>query len=282
MEFDRRIFVNRSERAKLRFTGPQRAWFLHQILTQSFEDIAVGESRDGALLTPHGRMVGYLEVLALDDALLAHFEPELRESLPEAIRFYVFATQVEIEDVTDETGLVLVAGPGWREAATRAAPDAPIHPTLGLGADAGYVWVARADLGATLAALQSEGCEAATEDEIEAVRIANGVGRWGRDMTEKTLPQEARLEDRAVQFDKGCYVGQEAVAKIHFRGKVNRLLRRLRVDEPVAVGAEVSLEGQGVGTVTSSAGGFALAMLRYTVEPGESVEVGDTVAKVEA
>src|SRR3712207_3384714 len=99
------LYRDRSERGKLRFTGEQRAWFLHQILTQAFEDIQPGENRDAAMLTAHGRMSGYLEALATQDAIYCHFETGLLETLPELIRSYVFATRVEIEDVTSQYGL---------------------------------------------------------------------------------------------------------------------------------------------------------------------------------
>ena len=95
----RNLYADRSDRGKLELSGPQRAWFLHQILTQSFEDIEPGEARDAALITAHGRMVGYMEALATDDTLRLHFEPELIESLPDALQRYVFATQVTIDDV---------------------------------------------------------------------------------------------------------------------------------------------------------------------------------------
>ncbi|CAN5610796.1 glycine cleavage T C-terminal barrel domain-containing protein [soil metagenome] len=274
------LYADRSSRGKLEFTGPQRAWFLHQILTQAFEDIEPGEARDTALITAHGRMVGYMEALATDDALWLHFESELIETLPEALQRYVFATQVTIEDVTDDFGLVLVVDPGWNEIAQRVAPGASAHRTLALGVPAGYLWIAKDDLAATLVALKEAGLQEAGEDELEALRVERGMARWGHEMTEKTLPPEAGLDDIAVHYDKGCYVGQEAMAKIRFRGKVNRKLRRLRSDGPLAVGSDLTLEDSKVGTVTSAAGEHALALVRYTVEPGTRVTVGETTATV--
>jgi folate-binding protein YgfZ len=271
------LFADRSERAKLRFAGEQRAWFLHQIMTQSFDPLEPGESRASAMLTPHGRMVGYLEAVATEGAILVHFESELRATFPDAIRRYVFATQVEIDDVTDDFGLVLVVGSEWRAAAHEAAPDAPLQGTPGLGDPAGYLWVPAPRVSGVLAAL--EGREA-SEEELESIRIHNGVARWGRDMNEKTIPMEARIEDFAVHFEKGCYVGQEAMAKIHYRGKVNRLLRRIESSEPLPVGSDVRIDDTKVGTVTSSAGDRALALLKYTVEPGAVVSAGEAVAKV--
>ena len=274
------LYADRSDRGKLELTGPQRAWFLHQILTQAFEDIEPGEARDTALITAHGRMVAYMEVLATDDALRLHFEPELIETLPDALQRYVFATQVTIEDITNDFGLVLVVGPGWDELARTVAPDASAHRTLSLGVPAGYLWVAKDGVDEALVALKEAGLQEATEDELEALRVERGMARWGRDMTEKTLPPEAGLDDIAVHYDKGCYVGQEAMAKIRFRGKVNRKLRRLRADSALAVGSDITLDDSKVGTVTSAAGGHALALVRHNVEPGTQVTAGSTTATV--
>jgi len=274
------LYANRSERGKLRFTGEQRAWFLHQIMTNAFDPISPGEAREAVLLTPHGRMVGYLEAVATDDAILAHFEAELRATFPDAIRRYVFATQVEIADVSDDFGLIIVSGPDFESTSDLARA---FQPTYALGAPAAYLWLDRASVDDVMAELAQRGGREVTEEQLESIRIANGAPRWGRDMNEKTLPQEARLEDVAIHLNKGCYVGQEAVAKIHFRGKVNRKLRRLHADAQLPVGAEaVNLDGERVGVVTSSSGPHALAMLRYTVEPGAVVVAGDVEAKVVA
>lgn len=266
------FYADRSDRGKLRFSGPQDRWFLHQILTQAFEDIGPGEARDSAMITAHGRMVGYLEVLALEDGLLAHFEPELKGTLPESIRRYVFATQVEIEDLSDRWSLILVGG----DAATDVVgglDNVHVHPTSALGAPASYLWTRAA--GDVIAALREAGVDEASEEQLEAIRIENGVARWARDMDEKTFPQEAGIDARAVHFDKGCYVGQEAMAKIHFRGKVNRRLARIQSSEPLERGVELAHEGQRVGIVTSSIGLKALAMVRYTIEPGATLTADD-------
>jgi folate-binding protein YgfZ len=269
--------ADRSERGKLRFTGPQRTWFLHQVLTQAFEDIAPGEARDAAMITPHGRMIGYLEVVATDDALLAHFEPELRPGLAEAIGRYVFATQVEISDVSDDMGLVLVGGE-LPESAQPAGTTS--HPTRALGVPATYLWVERVGLAGVLAKLEGAGARRAEESELEAVRISQGVPRWGRDMDARTLPQEVGIDAVAVHYDKGCYLGQEAMAKIHFRGKVNRRLGRLEAAGPLRPGAEVVLGEQKVGRITSASDGRALAVLRHTVASGATVVAGGVEAKV--
>jgi folate-binding protein YgfZ len=271
------VYADRSDRGKLRFTGPQRAWFLHQIMTQAFEDMATGEARDTAMITAHGRMVGYMEVVATEDALLAHFEPGLVATLPDAIRRYVFATQVEIEDVSAEIGLVLVAGPGYDEAA-RSVAGAVVHPTSSLGVPAVYLWTP--EVAGAIEALEGRGARAAKEEELEEVRIGNRVARWGHEMDFRTIPQEAGIEERAIHFDKGCYVGQEAMAKIQFRGKVNRRLALVQAERALEQGEEIVADGAPVGRVTSAAGPRALAILKRTVEPDTNVSVAGADARV--
>lgn len=272
-------YADRSERGKLRFTGPQATWFLHQIMTQSYEDMAPGEARDTAMLTAHGRMVAFMETIMTEDSIWAHFESDLLETFPEAVRRYVFATQVEIDDVTEEMGLVVVVGD-----APDVTTDHFTHPTNALGTNAAYLWVERAKKEDLLRELKESGLAEVSEEELEAIRIAHGVPRWGRDMGFKTIPQEVGIDSTAVHFDKGCYVGQEAMAKIHFRGKVNRRLAVLEPDTAVQVGDEVSGADGKLGVVTSVARAGepvrALAVVKRTVEPGASVAVGGAEARV--
>jgi folate-binding protein YgfZ len=276
---DELIYADRSDRAKLRVTGPQSAWFLDQILTQSFQDMEPGEARDAALITVHGRMTGYLETIMTPEGFLLHLEPALGPAVASTLDRYVLATQVVIEDVTEAMGLVLVAGPRWREAAAGAEPVA-VHPTSSLGLEAGYLWTLASATPSILESLARSGGRVAGEDELEAIRIRSGIPRWGFDMDEKTFPQEAGVDGRAVHYEKGCYLGQEAMAKIHFRGKVNRRLARLRAAVPLKVGSEVSLEGAGVGRVTSASDGSALAMIKHSVEDGAEVTIGGVTAEV--
>ena len=280
MEATGLLWIDRSERGKLRFTGPQRAWFLDQILTQKMDPIAPGDATAAALLTAHGRMVGYMEVVATEDELLMHFEPELRATLPDALAFYVLATDVKIEDVSDEVGLLLVAGPGWEKATGGLGPAVTIHPTAELGIPGAYVWVARGHLGGVATVLADAGARPTTEEELEGIRIEHGIARWGCEMDTKTFPQEVAIDDHAVHYDKGCYVGQEAMAKIHLRGKVNRRLRTLEGSEPLTPGTTLMSNGDEVGSVTSAAGTRALGMLRYTVYPGDLVRAGNQDVKV--
>lgn len=273
-------FADRSERGKLRVADEQRLWFLDQILTQSFQDMQPGEARDTALITVHGRMQAYMEALATEDAVLLHYERELRDLVPDALKKYVFATRVTLDDVTDEMGLVLLVGEDWRNAAKEVAPDAVLHETASLGTAAGYAWLPRERVVGTIDMLRQRGATEATEEELEAIRIGNGVARWGRDMDTKTFPQEAGVDGRAVHYEKGCYLGQEAMAKIHFRGKVNRRLARIDAQGPLTPGTDLIADDGRIGKVTSASDGRGLALVKRDVEPGTRVVAESTPAQV--
>ena len=118
-------------------------------------------------------------------------------------------------------------------------------------------------------------------------RIESGRPRLGYDMDAQTMPQEAGINERAVSFTKGCYVGQETVARLHYRGKPNRHLRGLRLSEPADRGTDIMLEDKVVGRLASVCvsprlGPIALALVRREAAPGDTVSVGGTVAEVVA
>jgi folate-binding protein YgfZ len=280
MTTDGLFFADRSERGKLRFTGEQRAWFLHQILTQAFEDIAVGETRDTAMTTAQGRLTGYLEAMATEDAIFCHFEEPLAAILPDEIRRYVFATQVDIDDLTDEMGMILVGGEGWRAAVDQLDGVHLVQPTRSLGVDAAYIWAPRDDVPELLVRVKDADFEQGSEESLEAMRIAAKLPRWGFEMDEKTFPQEVGIDAWAVDYDKGCYLGQEAMAKIHFRGKVNRRLTRVSGDDVLARGTDLFAGEAKIGRISSAAGKNGLALVRHDVVAGTSAIAGCTRATV--
>ncbi len=128
-----------------------------------------------------------------------------------------------------------------------------------------------------------DGPGALDADAYERARIEAGVPRLGAELDESTIPQEAYLDLDAVSFTKGCFLGQELVARIDSRGHVNRLLRRLRTDSETALepGTEVEVDGKVVGTVTSAVPGVALAYVRHEVEPGTTATVAGTPVSIE-
>ena len=258
--------VDRTGRGLLRLTGPQRLWFLQQTITADVDDLPSGRWRESAFLTPKGKIVAHFFVGAIDDEVYVDIDPPPTELADWLIR-YRFRTKVEIEDISSD--VLTVIGPQASGLAAdgeivRVGDAVVFGHTLG---GVGYADVhGRTDALADLPRVDDEA--------FEALRIRAGVPRFGVDYTTDHLPQEAGLT-RIVPVDKGCYVGQETVARIHFRGHVNRVLRPLELrdaDPATAVGAELSLLGARVGTITSAeAGGAAIGMVR--VEPVAGVEV---------
>jgi folate-binding protein YgfZ len=129
-------------------------------------------------------------------------------------------------------------------------------------------------------ALLARGAQVVSEAAAECVRIERGRPRYGVDIDDSTIPQEAGLNERAVSFTKGCYVGQETVARLHYRGKPNRHLRGLRLSAPVTRGEQLHLGERSVGHLGSVAlsptlGPIALALVRREAEPGTTVSVGE-------
>jgi folate-binding protein YgfZ len=130
------------------------------------------------------------------------------------------------------------------------------------------------------AALHARGAPAVSEQAAECLRVERGRPRYGIDLDDSVIPQEAGLNERAVSFTKGCYVGQETVARLHYKGKPNRHLRGLRLSEPAASGDELLLGERPVGHVGSTVlsprlGPIALALVRREAEPGDAISVGE-------
>jgi folate-binding protein YgfZ len=145
----------------------------------------------------------------------------------------------------------------------------------------------RSDLEAIVGALAAAGIEPVEGGAAEIARVESGRPRFGHEMTTATIPEEAGINDRAVSFTKGCYIGQETVARLHYRGKPNRHLRGLQLGEPVAEGASVRLGDRELGRIGTAVlspalGPIALAILRREAEPGATVEIDHDSAVVEA
>jgi len=193
---------------------------------------------------------------------------------------------------TDDIAVVSVIGPAATELAL-AGPLGPEHAhreiTVGtvaataVASDGGVdLFVAAADAADVRDSLHERGVVAVSEAAAEIVRVEGGRPRFGHEMTSATLPAEAGINERAVSFTKGCYIGQETVARLHYKGKPNRYLRGLRLALPVADGDSVLLGERELGTIGTAVvspahGPIALAVLRREAEPGMGVSVGPGV-----
>ncbi len=245
-------------------TGPDAASYLERMLSNEVETLEVGESCEALLLTPKARVIAPMTVWrrGVDDFLLLT-EPELAESLRQELVRSRFAAKAAIEVEAHESVLVL-----GREAPPGAVANRDYGvPAYELVDDEPPEW---GELDA---------------DELERLRILARTPRFGRELDERVLPAEAGLDERAVSFTKGCYPGQEPVARLHYRGHPNRMLRVLVLaGEAPDADAEVTQDGKAVGRVTSSApdpehGVVALAYVRREVPPEAELTVGSRTAR---
>jgi folate-binding protein YgfZ len=318
--------VDRSHQGRLRLTGRKRVDLLHRLCTQDLKSLAAGQGARAAMLTDKGRLIDDLRLSLFDDHLLLITSPGRAEGLKRHIESLRFRDDVSIEEITAHTAMILIAGPraaglladavaaGRADAGPAASwTDLPRHhhrevsvagvPLTASRAaglhEASFRLVMPAEGApavweALLAAGASHGALPMGEDAHEVRRIERGVPRAGREITEEHNPLEARLDD-AISWTKGCYIGQEVVARLDSRQKVSRLLSGLRLADDAAgtVRPGDTLEaperpGVPAGRVTSVAEppasdrALALAYVRQDLSaPGTSIRVvsaGRTIA----
>ena len=313
----RAIVVDRSHRARTRFSGPRAAEILTGLLTNDVIALEPGHGQYAAALTPKGKIVADVRVFRDDDGVLVDTGPRAAEGWSGLVRKYVNPRLAAYRDESPSLRDVGVFGPNARHvvaAMTGASATAlgvlPDYGHATVAADTGRVLVARVpDLGVEgfelfvpadafdplwRVALDA-GAEPAGLAAWEVARVEAGRPEWGLDIDETTIPQEANLDElHAISYTKGCYTGQEVVARVHFRGHVNRHLRGLRSAgaEPPPTGAQlVDASERPVGEVRTGVssprlGGIALAMVRREVEPGASLSArwdgGESRADVSA
>ena len=280
--------VDRSARGKLLLTGSEAAEFLQGQVTNDIERLAPGQGCYAALLDHKGKMRADMRVLRGADWLLLDTEPAGLPVLLRTAQTYSIGRDVKSADVSAERAILSLIGPGAAATLDAAPPEEEHHWVE--GSHGMYV---RTDLGVDVICAAEDaadvrealGVEEVSEEAAECLRIESGRPRHGMDTDGTTIPQEAGLNERAVSFTKGCYVGQETVARLHYKGKPNRHLRGLRLSGPAAAGDTVVLGERELGRVGSACasprfGHIALAILRREASPGDTVLVGDTEAKV--
>jgi folate-binding protein YgfZ len=287
--------VDRSERGKLSLTGPEAAAFLQGQVTNDVEALAPGSGCYAAFLTPKGKMLGDLRILATADELLLDTERVALQPLFNLINRGLIGHDAELHKRTVESGLLSLVGPqapavaGVGELAgspehTHVGVEIAGFPARAIRTDVGVDLLCDAsDIDAIRAALLETGARPVAESAVECLRVERGRPRYGVDLDDTVIPEEAGLNDRAVSFEKGCYVGQETVARLHWRGKPNRHLRGLRLSAPAQTGEDLHRGQRAVGRLSTVAvspriGPIALALVRREVEPGATVEVGEARA----
>jgi folate-binding protein YgfZ len=237
----------------VRVAGHDAADYLQRMVSNDVEALAVGEACDALLLTPKARMIATLRVWRRgDDDFLLLTEPELGEPVAAELRKMRFAAKCEIEP-EEHTSAIVFGG------------------DEGISTDE-YGGSAREVLDADLAATVSEA-------ELERLRIEAGTPRYGHELDDRVLPAEAGLDRTHISFTKGCYPGQEPIARLHYRGHVNRRLRVLAV-ESASPGDEIEFGGKQVGRITSAVPGVALGYVREEVPDDAELSVGGATARL--
>jgi len=256
-------------------------------VTNDVEGLEVGEGCYAALLDHKGKLRTDMRVLRLaPDRLSVDAESIARRVLTHNFETYSLGRDVRTRDLTGERLVLSLIGPASRERLDAPPPEREnafieSDGTLAVATDLGVDLFVPIDGAGSARAL----AESVDEEVAECLRIESGRPRLGRDMDSSTMPQEAGINERAVSFTKGCYVGQETVARLFYRGKPNRRLRGLRLAEPASSGAAIHLGEKEVGAVGSACvspafGPIALALVRREASPTDEVSVGETTATV--
>jgi len=303
--------VDRAAVDRLVMGGADRERFLSGMVTCGVRDLGDGGGTYGFFTNRKGGVIADFALLALEDRFLLELPPGRGDAVADHLRTYILADRVELERVNDPVPLA-VAGPeakrllrdlvggvlpataetrwGSGPAEIGTVPVRVASRPL-LGVDAWTVWVAADGAEPVARAILDAGVRPAGRDALEVVRIEAGIPLWGTDYDDTNLPQEVG-PDEALNFTKGCYLGQEVVARIHYRGGVNRRLVGLEFDgdEPPGTGTELLLDGRPVGRVGSVTvspileGPIGLAVVhKKAAEPGTRLDVaGAAEAEVAA
>jgi len=272
------VVVDRSRRGKLRLTGAEVADFLQGQVSNDIDALAPGQGCYATLLTNKGKIRCDMRILRGEDWFLLDCEEQALPVLEHMVRVYSIGR--DVRSAPDERGIWSVIGPGARDELGAAAPEqehAFVAGDLGLSV--------ATDLGVDVIGERPD-LPAADEEVAECLRIEAGRPRLGYELGDDVIPQEADLNERAISFTKGCYVGQETVARLFYKGRPNRHLRGLRLSEPAARGDQVHAGGREVGRIASTCvspvhGPIALALLRREVGPGDRVDVGGAGASAD-
>ncbi len=297
------LFFDRSDRMRMRISGEKAAELVTGMVTNDVSGLLPGEGQYAAALTPKGKIVADIRIFAVDGSLLIDTSAAAAAGWKEMVRKYVNPRVAPYHDVTPELGDLGIYGGSARAMTSRVTSiderdlaALPVYSHLSstfgdvmltvarvpeLDFDGFEIFVpsiAAADLKGKLLA---QGVAAGTHETWEIARIESGRPQWGIDMDESTLPQEANFDELgAISYTKGCYIGQETVARVHFRGHVNRFLRRLRFvtrPAPPRGAALMDETGKAIGDVRSVAlspryGGVGLGMVRREIPPGTTLQ----------
>ncbi|MBS1892101.1 MAG: folate-binding protein YgfZ [Actinobacteria bacterium] len=278
------------ERGFIDVLGPDAAEYLQGQLTNDVEAVAVGDGQYAALLDRKGHMQADLRLVRVGEgAILLDTEPATKDAVLKHLTMYSIGRDVQVADATSERGAVSLIGPRAVEiAGTAPLPEFANEATTVAGVDVVAVGTRDgvdlllpvAERDRVVGVLVEAGAVEVSPEAVEIFRVEAGVPRFGAEMDAATMPAEAGIVENAVSFTKGCYIGQETVARLHYKGKPNRHLRGLRLSGAAEPGAALRLGEKEVGTlggsvVSPALGPIGLAIVRREAEPGAEIAVGE-------
>jgi folate-binding protein YgfZ len=299
-------------RAKISLTGKDRVRWLNGMVTNNIRDLAVGSGVYAFILSPQGHILGDLYAYNRGESIVVDTDASQLEKILATFDHYIIMDDVEVANLSDQITALGVAGPNSRAVLRDAGIEIPeVRPlqisearctcgcectqcTVVRGADAvreSYeLWLAPGDVRKTWEALVARGATPVGFEALELQRILSGIPLYGVDIDERNLPQETE-QARALNFSKGCYIGQEIVERIRSRGAVHRKFTGFVVEgvAAIAAGTKIQADDKEVGEITSSARfGFpdgnktvALGFIRRELgAPGRAVKIGETRATV--
>jgi aminomethyltransferase len=293
------VWADESSAGRILMRGRDRAALLHRLSTNNIERLRPGQGARTVLTTPIGRIIDLLTVHALDDALLVLTSPEQGPAVFGHLRKNIFFNdQVTLEPAGRSHAQLALYGPRAAELLAELGAPAPRDLALHHSAEAalagvparlirrpplggdGFTLLAPAEgLEPLRAALEAAGAAPLSPAAHELLRVEQGYGAFGRELSQEYIPLETGLHD-AVSFTKGCYVGQEIIARMESRGRLAKQLRGLRLSAPLEAPAKLEATGKEAGDLTSAVvsprfGPIALAYVRTAhAEPGTPLGVG--------
>ena len=295
------VFVDRSNLGMLKFTGTTRLDLVNRMSTQAVNGLKSGEGAATILTTDIGRIIDRLILYASSDTVYALTSENNADNIARYLmRFVFFNDDFHIEDLSAKTAVFAIYGPQARAKLVEAGfpdEDLPLHHwrqtevagvttylhrTDPVAGDGYFVMCETADKEAVYVHLLAVGIEEIDEAAFDFLRIESGLPRLGREMTLEYIPLEANLWDD-VSFDKGCYTGQEIIARMESRGRLAKKLLKLQLAAPVEVGATLKSDDKTAGTITSAAAGpggtVALGYVKTNML-GEALRVGEMAVTV--
>jgi folate-binding protein YgfZ len=298
-----------SSRVRIQLTGSDRVRWLNGMVTNNIRDLAPGGGVYTFLLNPQGHILGDLDAFNLDERILVETDRSQLQKILATFDHYIIMDDVEVTDITSQLATIGIAGPTASQVLASIGIDLPQLQPLQVadltwrehkisvirGESERYpsfeLWIAPDAVAQLRDALLRAGAGSVGPEALELHRIALGIPRYGQDIRERDLPQETE-QQRALNFNKGCYVGQEIVERIRSRGNVHRTFTGFLVNGPLpAPGTKIQSQAKDVGEVTSSAviptanGDQTVALgyiRREAGSAGKEVQIADSTAVIAA